>query len=419
MLIRNESFLNCSVTMNFIHDDPENNSTVQFSIGDVVKVYYNDIHKRVNKKCIGKIIDIDISRVKHCKNHDMAHCGWKFHVPSNDEILLTIDVSKEYIGEKIKVFTKDIISLEIYEKENTQVVKKQAELDLALEDPNVEIVNIRTFNERSFNIPDKEYDKILFVEAPNSTIINKGVFKYIQINHDSVDSVGSIGFVEKATGNIINITAANYTSIKIANEAMVKKIHAIAKVVDINSFGYVQTIEITESVDGLEYDGKHKTSVNILSTSSTLNKPILIKNSSEFDMKVYINSKEEGILDPRKSCTFGEMLPPGPDDEPEIPFPGEGEDDEDPDDPKGDGDNDDQTSEDPSKEDPKDKGDENGDGGDNDGDDQKTDHEDDGDDGGDDDNEDGPDPTNPPKTDSNPDEEEEKKDNEATIEEVD
>jgi hypothetical protein len=95
---------------------------------------------------------------------------------------------------------KDSVTITVLEKE--AIAKDQKELD-ALLGTDVAQIRIKTDEVVKFIIPKGDYSKQkLVVDAPKSDVTNNGVFASIEIK-----SIASDTWIEKATGNVIDINA--------------------------------------------------------------------------------------------------------------------------------------------------------------------------------------------------------------------
>jgi hypothetical protein len=95
---------------------------------------------------------------------------------------------------------KDSVTITVLEKE--AIAKDQKELD-ALLGTDVVQIRIKTDEVVKFIIPKGDYSKQkLVVDAPKSDVTNNGVFASIEIK-----SIASDTWIEKATGNVIDINA--------------------------------------------------------------------------------------------------------------------------------------------------------------------------------------------------------------------
>ena len=295
MLIRNETFLDYTVTMNFIYDDPECNKAVKVSIGDIVKVSFNCPRERRNIRCTGQIAAIDISRVTSARNN--------IHNPFDqfsDEIVFIIDCSKEYSKKTYKVFAKDIIDMSIYDKDNKSItVRNQFELDCALKDDDVDIIKISSTADKIFNISEGFYDnKILIIDAPHSNIQNHGVFKYVQIDNNKSDNY--IGYTDSAVGNSIIMTAADHSNINIGADAITRKVYTDSKIIDLVIMGYLQKLELDSNVNIVNCSGNNGTEIYIPHDNS-----ITINNFT--DKVIYVNIKDIMVetVNPGEGKTVG------------------------------------------------------------------------------------------------------------------
>ena len=295
MLIRNETFLDYTVTMNFIYDDPECNKAVKVSIGDIVKVSFNCPRERRNIRCTGQIAAIDISRVTSARNN--------IHNPFDqfsDEIVFIIDCSKEYSKKTYKVFAKDIIDMSIYDEDNKSItVRNQFELDCALKDDDIDIIKISSTADKIFNIPEGFYDnKILIIDAPHSNIQNHGVFKYIQIDNNKSDNY--IGYTDSAVGNSIIMTAADHSNINIGADAITRKVYTDSKIIDLVIMGYLQKLELDSNVNIVNCSGNNGTEIYIPHDNS-----VTINNFT--DKVIYVNIKDIMVetVNPGEGKTVG------------------------------------------------------------------------------------------------------------------
>lgn len=295
MLIRNETFLDYTVTMNFIYDDPECNKAVKVSIGDIVKVSFNCPRERRNIRCTGQIAAIDISRVTSARNN--------IHNPFDqfsDEIVFIIDCSKEYSKKTYKVFAKDIIDMSIYDEDNKSItVRNQFELDCALKDDDVDIIKISTTADKIFNIPEGFYDnKILIIDAPHSNIQNHGIFKYVQIDNNKSDN--SIGYTDSAVGNSIIMSADDHTNINIGADAITRKVYTDSKIIDLVIMGYLQKLELDSNVNIVNCSGNNGTEIYIPHDNT-----ITINNFT--DKVIYVNIKDVMVetVNPGEGKTVG------------------------------------------------------------------------------------------------------------------
>ena len=295
MLIRNETFLDYTVTMNFIYDDPECNKAVKVSIGDIVKVSFNCPRERRNIRCTGQIAAIDISRVTSARNN--------IHNPFDqfsDEIVFIIDCSKEYSKKTYKVFAKDIIDMSIYDKDNKSItVRNQFELDCALKDDDVDIIKISSTADKIFNISEGFYDnKILIIDAPHSNIQNHGVFKYVQIDNNKSDNY--IGYTDSAVGNSIIISTDDHSNINIGADAITRKVYTDSKIIDLVIMGYLQKLELDSNVNIVNCSGNNGTEIYIPHDNS-----ITINNFT--DKVIYVNIKDIMVetVNPGEGKTVG------------------------------------------------------------------------------------------------------------------
>lgn len=307
MLIRNETFLDYTVTMNFIYDDPECNKAVKVSVGDIVKVHFNCPRKRCNISCTGQIAAIDTSRVKSVRsNIHNPYCQF------SDEVIFIIDCSKEYSEKTYRVCAKDIIDMSIYDKDNKSItVRNQFELDCALKDDDIDVIKISTVTDKIFNIPEGFYDnKILIIDAPRSNVQNHGVFKYIQVDNNRSDN--SIGYTDCAVGNSIIMAANDRSNINIGTDAITRKVYTDSKIIDIIIMGYLQKLELDSNVNIVNCSGNNGTDVYIPHDNS-----VTINNST--DKVIYVNIKDTVVetVNPGEGKVVGiDELKPDPVDPP-------------------------------------------------------------------------------------------------------
>ncbi|WP_281532486.1 Ig-like domain-containing protein [Anaerocolumna aminovalerica] len=95
----------------------------------------------------------------------------------------------------------DKVTIQVIDKKG--LVSNQKELD-ALLGSGAELITLKTDEETVFTIPEGNYSKqTLVVDAPKADIVNKGVFKAVEIKN-----IKSETWTEQAVGNVLVVSAA-------------------------------------------------------------------------------------------------------------------------------------------------------------------------------------------------------------------
>ncbi len=96
----------------------------------------------------------------------------------------------------------DKVTIQVIDKKG--LVSNQKELD-ALLGSGAGLITLKTDEETVFTIPEGNYSKqTLVVDVPNADIVNKGVFKAVEIKNIKAET-----WTEQAVGNVLVVSAAN------------------------------------------------------------------------------------------------------------------------------------------------------------------------------------------------------------------
>lgn len=153
--------------------------------------------------------------------------------------------------------------------DTTKTVKTQKQLEKALKNGNVDVVNISTTTKVTLTIPKGTFDKELIIKSPNANIINKGSFENITIKD-------SKKFTEKAKGNSLNVKD-NKLTLNVDEKSSVKSLKVSNKNANISlvADGTVKKITL-DSAKAINIKGEHGNTIKVISNA----KGVTIKANS-------------------------------------------------------------------------------------------------------------------------------------------
>ncbi len=175
---------------------------------------------------------------------------------------------------------KDTVTIKIIGKDGA--VTTQEELD-ALLGSGVETITLRTVEEVTLTIPSGDYSTTkLVVDAPRADITNKGVFKSIDIKNIKPET-----WHEEASGNLLNVSAANARIIIVSGANASISIQGAATNITIENDGTVEEL-VLDSTASIVITGTAKQIIpvvaNILNAKITSDIPLDLTSNQKITL---------------------------------------------------------------------------------------------------------------------------------------
>ncbi len=175
---------------------------------------------------------------------------------------------------------KDTVTIKVIDKDG--VVTTQEELD-ALLGSGVETITLRTVEEVTLTIPSGDYSTTkLVVDAPKADITNKGVFKSIDIKNIKPET-----WHEEASGNLLNVSAANARIIIVSGANASINIQGAATNITIENNGIVEEL-VLDSATSIVITGTAKQVIpvvaNILNAKITSDIPLDLTSNQKITL---------------------------------------------------------------------------------------------------------------------------------------
>ena len=176
----------------------------------------------------------------------------------------------------------DSVTFTVVDKEG--IVTNQEDLD-ALVGSGAELVTIKTDEELVLNIKGgKHLDQTLVVDAPNADIVNRGVFKAVEIKQVKADT-----WYERAVGNILKILDKD-VKIVIASYANVSiEVNEDKVVLRIVNNGKIEELVINKEADiDITGDSDEETpvTVNLPGIKIKTSVPLNLVSNAKFELEV-------------------------------------------------------------------------------------------------------------------------------------
>ena len=143
---------------------------------------------------------------------------------------------------------------------SSKIVTSQKQLEKALSNKNVKVIEIKTSKKITLKIPKGSYNKKITLNSPNASVINNGKFNGIIVNNLSK-------YTEKTKGNTLNVKDTKLT-LNVSSSAELKSVTVSNKKADIKivADGNVKKLTVN-SAKTVDIKGDHSKPINVNSNA--------------------------------------------------------------------------------------------------------------------------------------------------------